>query len=146
MKTVVIENEYAVPPDVLWALVTDYAALAEVMQGLILFEGLPEGRTFTGQSFDVQVSLFGKLPWQPYHMDVLECDDAAMILRSSEVGAGVKHWRHTLTVTPTEVGSHLMDRIEIDAGLMTPVFAAWARYLYRARHAPRVKLLQRRQL
>ena len=39
-----------------------------------------------------------------------------------------------------------MDRIEIDAGLMTPVFAAWARYLYRARHAPRVKLLQRRQL
>jgi hypothetical protein len=64
MKTVLVESDYAVPAARLWALVTGYAALEEVMQGLISFEGLPEGRTVTGQSFDLRVSLFGKLPWQ----------------------------------------------------------------------------------
>ena len=146
MKTVLVESDYAVPAARLWALVTGYAALEEVMQGLISFEGLPEGRTVTGQSFDLRVSLFGKLPWQPYHMDVLECDDAKMVLRSSEKGAGVTHWMHRLSVSETDHGCCLSDKIEIEAGLLTPLFAAWAKYLYSARHAPRLRLLDRPQL
>lgn len=141
MKTIEIEHNYAVPPDQLWALVTNYDALAEVMAGIVAFEGLPEGRTHTGQSFDVMVSLFGKLPQQPYHMHVVLCDEDAMVLRSSERGAGVKSWEHCLTVTPTPDGSRLSDRIEIDAGWLTPVFALWAGFLYRARHKPRLRLL-----
>ncbi len=141
MKTVELSHSYSSPPQQVWAIATDYGALAEVMRGLIAFEGLPEGRTQTGQSFSVMVSLFGKLPAQPYHMEVLECDDAAMILRSSERGAGVKSWHHTLTVEPTEGGCVLRDNIVIDAGWLTGIFAIWARYLYRKRHAPRLRLL-----
>lgn len=141
MKTVRLSHDYDASPARLWALATDFAALEEVMKGLIRFEGLPEGRTETGMKTDVMVSLFGKLPAQPYHMEVLECDDDAMILRSSEKGAGVKSWNHTLTVTPTGTGSRLTDHIEIDAGWLTPLFAAWARYLYSKRHAPRQRLL-----
>jgi hypothetical protein len=144
MRTVKVVNEYDATPEQLWMLVTDYDALGEVMQGIASFEGLPSGRTKTDQKLDVMVSLFGKLPSQPYTMEVLECDDARMILRSSEHGAGVKSWHHTLTVSETETGSRLTDKIEIDAGLMTPVFALWARYLYRARHKPRLKLLKQR--
>ncbi|KAJ04716.1 SRPBCC family protein [Sulfitobacter mediterraneus] len=141
MKTVEIEHDYAVPAERLWALVTDYDALAVVMAGIVSFDGLPEGRTRTGQSFDLMVSLFGKLPPQPYHMEVVLCDDDAMVLRSSEKGAGVKSWEHCLTVTPTAQGSRLTDRIEIDAGWMTPIFARWAKFLYRARHKPRLRIL-----
>lgn len=142
MKTVVVENEYSVPPTQLWEIVTDYNALAQVMDGIATFEGLPSGRTQTGQRLEVMVSLFGKLPKQPYVMEVLECDDENMVLRSSEYGAGVKSWRHTLTVTETPDGCRLRDQIEIDAGWKTPVFAAWARYLYGARHKPRLRLLK----
>ena len=141
MRTVTIINDYAAAPERLWALVTDYGALGEVMKGIAEFEGLPEGRTETGQKLDVMVSLFGRFPPQPYHMEVLECDDDRMILRSSEVGAGVKSWNHTLTVTPHAGGSRLTDRIEIDAGWLTPVFALWARHMYSARHKPRLRLL-----
>ncbi|MXQ08470.1 hypothetical protein GQ651_11495 [Alphaproteobacteria bacterium GH1-50] len=116
--------------------------MSRVTEGIVAFEGLPDGRTRTGQSIDVDVSLFGKLPKQAYHMDVLECDDAEMILRSVEKGAGVKSWRHTLSITPYEGGSVLTDTIEIEAGLLTPLFAAWARYLYNARHQPRLRLLE----
>ncbi|WP_299085304.1 SRPBCC family protein [uncultured Ruegeria sp.] len=142
MRIVTIQNDYPVSASRLWALATDYAALSEVMEGLVSFEGLPEGRARTGQRLEVMVSLFGKLPAQPYRIDVLECDNQRMILRSSERGAGVKTWLHSLTVMENETGSRLQDRIEIDAGMLTPVFALWARYLYRARHRPRLRLLE----
>lgn len=142
MKTVTVQNDYPVSATRLWALATDYAALREVMAGLASFDGLPSGRTRTGQRLEVMVSLFGKLPKQPYRMEILECDDQAMILHSSEQGAGVKNWLHTLTVIETQTGSRLHDRIEIDAGLLTPVFALWAKYLYSARHRPRLRLLE----
>ena len=141
MRTVHVENEYDVPPEKLWAIVTDYDALAFVMKGMMSFEGLPKGRTHTGQKMTVMVSLFGKLPAQPYHMEVLECDDDAMILRSCEHGAGVKSWRHTLSVSKTATGCTLTDTIEIDAGALTFIFALWARFLYQKRHKPRLVLL-----
>ncbi|GAA6178505.1 SRPBCC family protein [Sulfitobacter pacificus] len=143
MKSVLVENDYTVAPDRLWAVATDYDALAEIMQGIASFEGLPKGRAQTGQKMNVMVSLFGRFPKQPYYMEVLECDEAQMILRSSEKGAGVRSWRHTLTVTETAFGSRLTDHIEIDAGILTPFFAAWAKYLYSARHKPRQKFLHR---
>lgn len=142
MKTVTLTHHYKSPARDVWALATNYGVLAEVMRGLITFTGLPEGRTYTGQSVTVMVSLFGKLPPQPYHMEVLECDDQAMILRSAERGAGVKSWQHTLQVMETEDGCSLSDRIEIDAGWLTTPFAWWARYLYKKRHAPRLRLLR----
>lgn len=142
MKTVELIHTYDASPERLWALATDYGTLKTVMQGIVTFQGLPEGRTETGQKFDVQVSLFGKLPWQPYHMEIVSCDDANMVLRSSERGSGVDSWRHTLSVTETDAGgSCLTDHIEIEAGLLTFAFARWARFLYAARHKPRKVLL-----
>lgn len=141
MKTVVLEHKYAAPAEDVWALATDLDALKEIMKGVVTFQGLPSGRVYQGQKITVQVSLFGQLPPQPYFMEVLKCDDDAMILQSSETGAGVKSWRHTLTVEPLPSGSRLRDFIEIEAGWMTPAFALWARFLYRKRHEPRVRIL-----
>lgn len=142
MKTVLVQNDYSVRATRLWKLATDYQALTEIMEGLATLDGLPIGRAQTGQRLDVMVSLFGKLPKQPYCIEVLECDDAQMILRTSERGSGVKEWRHTLTVIETATGSRLCDQIEIDAGLLTPLFALWAKFLYGARHPRRLRLLE----
>ncbi|MBV7380199.1 SRPBCC family protein [Maritimibacter dapengensis] len=141
MKPVILTHDYPFPPERVWALATDYDALKEVMDGLVTFEGVPEGRTVTGQKMDVTTSLFGRLPPQPYYMEVVECDDDAMVLRSSERGMGVRSWQHTVTVEPTAEGSRLTDRIEIDAGWRTPIFRAWARFMYGRRHAPRMRML-----
>ncbi len=120
MRIVTLQNDYPVSTSRLWALAIDYATLSEVMEGLVSFEGLPAGRTKTGQRLKVMVSLFGKLPAQPYRIEVLECDNQRMILRSSERGAGVKIWLHCLTVMEIETGIRLQDRIEIDAGMLMP--------------------------
>lgn len=145
MKTVILEHEYAAQAEDVWKLAIDLDALKEVMGGIVAFEGLPSGHVYSGQTLNVRVSLFGKLPSQPYFMEVLECNHDAMILRSSEKGAGVKSWNHTLTVEQLSEGSKLRDVIEIDAGLLTWVFARWARFLYSKRHEPRVRMLARLQ-
>ena len=146
MRTVTLEHDYPAPAEEVWAIATDLDALKEVMKGLVSFEGLPSGRVHEGQSLTVMVSLFGKLPAQPYFMEILECDDDAMVLRSFERGAGVKSWKHSLTVAPLGTGCRLMEVIEIEAGWLTWVFAAWARFLYRKRHQPRLRLLAERGL
>lgn len=143
MKTIALHHKYAALPQRVWTLATDYGALQEVMRGLITFKGMPQGRVIQGQHIQVQVSLFGKLPWQPYSMTIAQCDDDAMTFLTLETGAGVKSWRHKLTVTATDVGgSCLTDEIEIGAGMLTPIFAACAKYLYRSRHRPREQLLE----
>ncbi len=143
MRIVSLSHDYSYPPDLVWQVATDFDCLAEVVAGKITFSGLPNGRVYTGQVAEVGVSLFGVMPEQPYRMEVLECDDTTMVLRSSELGAGVKRWDHTLRVEATEDGARLSDHIEIDAGSLSPVFAAWAKYLYRSRHVPRLRILAR---
>lgn len=144
MKTIHLTHSYAAPARAVWDIAIDYDCLAEVVEGLISFDGLPAGKVQAGQKADVMVSLFGKLPAQPYHMEVLEFDDGNMMLKSSEHGAGVKSWCHTLHVTSTEAGCQISDLIEIDAGWATPIFALWGRYLYRKRHGVRLRILERR--
>ncbi|MEP1766764.1 MAG: SRPBCC family protein [Sulfitobacter sp.] len=144
MRTISLTHDYAAPARDVWEIAIDYECLSEVTAGLVTFEGLPAGRVQAGQSMTVMVSLFGRLPAQPYHMEVLVFDDEKMHFQSSELGAGVKCWNHTLRVIPTENGSQLSDTIEIEAGWATPLFALWARYLYAKRHAPRLRILQRR--
>lgn len=145
MRRVELIHEYDAPAREVWEIAIDYACLAEVMQGLISFVGLPTGRVKSDQAITVMVSLFGKLPSQPYDMQIVEFDDAKMSFTSSERGAGVKSWRHSLQVKPTATGCQLTDKIEIDAGLLTWPFALWARFLYRKRHNPRLKILDRRR-
>ncbi len=142
MKLIETDFFYPVEADRLWSLATSYDALARVMKGIVAFDGLPEGHVQTGQKLDVGVSLFGVLPNQPYRMEILKCDGETMIMQSQEIGAGVKSWHHRMQVVPTENGSRLRDHVEIDAGWATPVFALWARYLYNARHKPRLRLLE----
>jgi len=143
MRTIQLIHDYPYSARKVWEIAIDYDSLAEVMEGLIRFEGLPSGKVQAGQSVTVMVSLFNRLPAQPYHMEVVEFDDAAMRLVSSERGVGVKSWRHSLRVEATQTGCTLFDTIEIDAGWLTMPFSVWAKFLYKRRHNPRLTILAR---
>ncbi len=142
--TVKLSHEYPFSAEHVWAVATDLDHLQTVTRGLLEFRDLPSGQIHDGQHIKVQVSLFGKLPYQPYEMTVVTCDQATMSFQSEEVGAGVKSWRHVLTVVPTDTGSRIEEEITIDAGIATRVFATWARFLYRKRHMPRLRILEKR--
>jgi ligand-binding SRPBCC domain-containing protein len=139
-----VVSDYPVPADTLWALTKDLDALVEMNARMVRMTGVPTGSIYAGQRIDAQVSLFGLLPAQPYGITILEVDDAYRLFRSTEEGSGVKSWNHTGRVEETPQGSRLIDEIEIDAGWKTPLVVAWANRLYRARHQPRLRLLEKR--
>lgn len=148
MKTITLEHFYPANPKDVWELAIDFDALREVTEHMVSFDGLPSGQIYKGQSINVMTSLFGKLPKQPYHMEVIECDHDKMMFISSEHGSGVKDWQHRLTITPQEGGALLTDTINIQAkiGLLTPLFVLWAKHMYEGRHQPRMKILARNGL
>jgi len=145
--TVHLTHSYPYPARQVWKVTTDLDHLETVTAGLLAFRDLPSETIYRGQHIKVQVSLFGKLPYQPYEMTVTDFDDDNMTFRSNEVGAGVKSWRHSLAVLAQDGGGARIDeQIEVNAGWLTPIFAAWARFMYRKRHAPRLQILERKAL
>ncbi|SPH22366.1 hypothetical protein ASD8599_03109 [Ascidiaceihabitans donghaensis] len=142
-RTVTLTHDYPAPARPVWDIATDIDSYKEAMGKLIVFDGLPSGTISEGQTLDVRVSLFGIMPWQDYSMTVETCDHTAMTFQSDEKGAGIKSWRHHLSVIDTPTGSRLIDSVEIDAGALTFFFAWWAGIVYRARHKPRLRMLAR---
>lgn len=140
-KTLRFEHQYPVDPDRLFALVSDLDTLDAVSKPWVQFHHLPSGSVQTGQIIDVALSLFGVLPVRPYRMHVVLCDPEARRLRSEEDGMGVHKLTHEVEVRPTRDGSVLFDRIEIDAGWLTPIIATYAWIVYRWRHHIRLRLL-----
>lgn len=140
-RTIVLTHDYPYPARAVWDVATDMDAYRDVMGRLITFDSLPSGRVSQGQRIDVRISVFGVLPWQDYAMTVEAMDDAAMWFQSDERGAGIQSWRHHCSVMAVDGGCRLTDRVEVDAGWKTPVFALWAKAVYRARHGPRLRIL-----
>lgn len=144
MQTVELNHDYAASPDALWETATDWASVQAAMRGLVRFHGLPDAPLETGQVINSEFSLFGFFPRSPWVMEVLEYDPGRRVLRSFEHGGPVKAWRHSLHVFPYEGGARLSETIEVDAGAMTPLYAAWAGFMYRWRHGRRKAMLARR--
>ena len=142
MKTVTLATSYSVSADDLWKIVTSYDALGKIAGRAISFRGLPEGEFEAGQSIEVSISLLGLLPRQEYHINILERDDEFRVIKSSEHGAGVKVWQHTLVVSESADGCTLVDIVNIQAGWLTLPAALWAKFIYRRRHVPRLRLLE----
>lgn len=136
-----LTHDYPYPANAVWHVATDLDHLRAVTEGLLTFHHLPSGALHDGQVLEVEVSLLGCLPYQPYRMVVESLVSAAMSFQSHEHGAGVRVWRHHSQVVPTPPGSRIHERIEIDAGLATPLFVLWAQVMYRARHTPRLRIL-----
>lgn len=137
-------SDYTVPADLLWAVTRDLDALVDMNAAMVKMDGVPHGDMHTGQDITCTVSLFGKLPPQPYRFVIDELNDTERYFRSTEHGSGVKSWKHLARVEETATGSRLIDEIDIDAGWKTPLVVFWANRLYRARHKPRLRLLEKR--
>lgn len=141
-QTVTLTHTYEHPAALVWHIATDLECLKQVTRSLLTYRSLPTGSIYAGQELQVDVSLFGKLPYQPYRMKVVSFDPEKFYFQSSESGAGVKSWQHKLQVIKDQDRCRIEESIEIDAGFMTPVFTAWARFMYKKRHQPRLEILR----
>ncbi|MEN9822233.1 MAG: hypothetical protein RLZ04_659 [Actinomycetota bacterium] len=124
------------PADAVWAAVKTPSAFRTVTRRLVTMPVIGdrqdewhEGETVVGWVF-----LFGLLPFSRHHLHVARIDERTHTLSSSEFGGAIATWNHDIEVTPTDATScRYRDRVEIEAGILTPAIVVYARWFYRMR-------------
>ena len=78
--------------------------------------------------------LFGFVPLSKHRIRVVSIDDDAHTFISAESGGAVRNWDHEICVGAVDGGNcTYVDRVEIDAGALTPVVHALATVFYKYR-------------
>ncbi|MEY4231308.1 MAG: hypothetical protein RLZZ362_2157 [Actinomycetota bacterium] len=124
------------PAAAVWGAVKAPSAFRAVTRRLIVMPAIAdrqddwrEGETVVGWVF-----LFGFLPFSRHHLHVARIDEATRTLSSRESGGVITTWNHDIEVTPIDATScRYLDRIEIEAGILTPLIVVYARWFYRMR-------------
>lgn len=136
MAIVDLRTPLTASADAVWDAVTTPSAFRTVTRGLISMPVIRHrtDRWRAGETVVGWVFLFGFIPFSRHHLHVAEINDATRTMTSRERGGLVKVWNHDIVVTPSGVDSCIYrDRIEIDAGLLTPVVVLYATWFYRMR-------------
>ncbi len=136
MKTIRIATHLRASADIVWPAVKTPQAFVHVARGMLRYPAAERldrpwqvGDQISGRTF-----LFGLLPFSHHHLTVSSIDNDNHVLVSDERGGAIRAWRHDLIVTPIDDTSCTYeDVIEFDAGLLTPVVAAYATLFYRHR-------------
>ena len=136
MATVELSTPLEASADAVWVAVKTPAAFRFVTRRLLAVPVIAdrqddwhEGETVVGWVF-----LFGFLPFSRHHLHIARIDDSTRTLSSRESGGAVTVWDHDIEVTPIDgTTCHYRDRIEIKAGILSPVVVLYARWFYRMR-------------
>jgi hypothetical protein len=124
------------PADAVWAAVKNPAAFRTVTRGLLVMPviGGRADEWRAGETVVGWVFLFGVVPFSRHHLQIAAIDESTQTLSSREHGGLLRSWNHDIVVTPIDDAQcTYRDRIEIDAGLFTPLVAVYARWFYRMR-------------
>lgn len=124
------------PADAVWAAVKTPAAFRSVTRRLLVMPAIRrrqdewrEGETVVGWVF-----LFGFLPFSRHHLHIVSIDESTRTLSSREFGGLITMWNHDIEVVPIDAAAcDYRDRIEVNAGILTPVIVLYARWFYRMR-------------
>lgn len=136
-RHLIVTATYPSDADQTFALACTFDELADAMKGLARYKGLPDGPARHGETYVVDVTLWGFLKTKGHTMFVETLDHANRTIQSREHNPNVKRWDHTLTVQPTETGCVWTDSVVIDAGWNTWGTTLFARMVYTRRHKHR---------
>jgi ligand-binding SRPBCC domain-containing protein len=137
MQTVNETTRLPAPADAIWAAVTvSPDAFRFVTRGLV---ALPAVRRWdrtpaAGDRLHGRLWLFGVIPAWHHTIEFVDVDQARRRMVTEEHGGMLRRWRHTIEVEPDGADAcRYRDRVDIDAGLTTPVVVGIARVFYRLR-------------
>jgi len=136
MAIVDLETVLSAPAPSVWRAVKTPGAFRTVTRGVLTMPVIKhrddewrEGETVSGWVF-----LFGAIPFSRHTLHFSAIDNGAMTLSSRESGGLLRRWNHDIIVTATgDSRCNYRDRIDIDAGVFTPLVVLYARWFYRTR-------------
>lgn len=136
MALVVLTTSLACTPDEAWARVKTSALLLHVAAPLIRFT--PKGgKAFPAiwepGEYRAWMWLFGVLPigWQAVVISAPEPQSDTRFVRDNGYGPLIRRWDHWIEISPgANSTTTYTDRVTIEAGLLTPLIAGFARLFY----------------
>ena len=134
--TVTLSTRLDCTADEAWERVCTSALLMHVAAPLIRFT--PKGGTrfpahWKPGEYRAWMWLFGLIPigWQAVVISEPQPDGATRFIRDNGYGPLIRRWDHWIAITPMPDGTtHYVDRVDIDAGLLTPLIERFARVFY----------------
>jgi hypothetical protein len=136
MRTVTVTTRLDAAADIVWRGVNTPHAFVHVAHGMLRFPAAErlQRRWQVGDHVQGWTLLFGVVPFSYHHLTVASIDEGARTLTSIEHGGAIRTWNHEMIVTPIDGTScRYQDRIDIDAGVLTPIVVAYAMLFYRYR-------------
>lgn len=134
-KTVELSTTLECTPEEAWRHVRTSGLLMHIAAPLIRFtpKGKPLPSGWAPGEYRVWMWLFGLIPvgWQAVVISEPPPDGATRFIRDNGYGPLIRRWDHWIAITPRDDGTtHYVDRVDIDAGLFTPLIVAFARVFY----------------
>lgn len=121
-------------PDEAWQRVQTSALLHHIAAPMLRF--VPAGEPFPERwlpgSYRTGMLAFGVLPMgeQTIGIEIPPADGERRVLRDNGHGQLIRRWDHWIFIEPEGEGTRYTDRVDIDAGLLTPFVALFARVFY----------------
>ena len=143
---VTITAGYPREADTVFAEACHFAELVEAMRGIARYDGLPGGEAQEGETYVVDVTLFGLVRNPGHTMHVERLDRAARVIQSREHNRSVSRWDHTLSVQPGGAGCVWTDKVFVDTPRGGWFTARVAAFVYARRHHHRGALSIRREI
>jgi hypothetical protein len=133
--TVELATHLDCTPDEAWEQVQNSALVQHVAAPLIRFT--PRGEPFPAhwqpREYRAWMWLYGVIPlgWQAVVISYPAAEGTTRYLRDNGYSPSIRRWDHRIAISPqAEGGTLYVDRVEIEAGLLTPLIAAFARVFY----------------
>ncbi|MBD2843151.1 hypothetical protein [Erythrobacter rubeus] len=135
-RTVELSTQLDCAADEAWDQIHRSALLQHIAFPLIKF--VPRGATAFPERWEegeyrAWMLLLAVLPigWQAIVISKPEAKGAVRFLRDNGYGPLIKRWDHWIEIAPENATTtRYVDRVTIEAGILTPVIAAFARVFY----------------
>ncbi len=144
-----ISTHFACTETDLWMKIIEPKSLQFVASPILGFipdeDGALDGEWIVGKKYHLRLYFLKFIPLGSHTIELVKIDKAANTISSKEKGKLARVWNHDITfheVSPGKV--HYTDKIEIRAGLLSPMIWLFAHFFYRHRQR-RWKLLLEKQ-
>lgn len=134
MGLVTVSSHFALPPEKVWEQVRRPALLLYVAQPILTFTSRDGGwpDQWEHRVYRAGLRAFGFLPVgeQVIGIEYQGEQPAGYRLRDNGRGGLISRWDHMMVIEPEGDGTRYTDRVEIEAGVLTPVACAFAKFFY----------------
>jgi len=138
-----------IPPALAWEQVQSPQLLQHLAAPLLTFHPR-DGRfpqKWEAREYRAGLRLYGLLPVGEQVIGIEYPASGAPVgghvLRDNGRGGLVTRWDHLMLIAPEQGGTRYTDRVEIEAGMVTGLAAAFARHFYRHRQRRWLQLIAR---